>query len=213
MTEAEFASATREADQELLDAFATAPTAIISDNLDRLPGMVGLRPYHRYVGQMVGCALTVRVAPGDNLFVHKAIEIAKPGDVIVVDAGGATDRAIIGGIMMAIAETRKLAGFVIDGAIRDLRDIASSALPCFARGVTHRGPYKHGPGKLNVPVTIGGQVVDPGDIVVGDEDGVVSFPVDGAEDLLKAVRAHEAKEEEMLRSIRAGTYSNAYASS
>lgn len=200
-------------EQELLAAFATAPTSVISDNLDRLPGMVGLRPFHRQTQNMVGLALTVRVAPGDNFFAHKALAIAKPGDVIVIDAGGATDRAIIGGIMMEIGKFRQIAGFVIDGAIRDLRDISSSDLPCFARGAIHRGPYKNGPGALNVPVTVGGQVVMPGDIVVGDEDGVLSFPLDGAQKLLSKVRAHEAKEEEMIKSIREGTYKNAYAES
>lgn len=197
----------------LLGAFATAPTAVISDNLDRLPGMVGLRPFHRMERQMVGRALTVRVPAGDNLYIHKALGIARPGDVVVIDAGGATDRAVIGGIMMEIAQSRQLAGYVIDGAIRDLRDISSNDFPVYARGVIHRGPYKHGPGAMNVPVTVGGQVVQPGDIVVGDEDGVVSFSPAIAEDLLAAVRAQEAREEEIIRSIRAGTYTNAYTKS
>lgn len=203
----------RMAERELLAAFATAPTAVISDNLNRLPGMVGLRPFHRQDHQLVGRALTVRVAPGDNFFVHKALDIAKPGDVIVVDAGGATDRAIVGGIMMEIGKSRQIAGFVIDGAIRDLREISSSDLPCYARACIHRGPYKNGPGALNVPITVGGQVVLPGDIVVGDEDGVLSFPLEGAQELLAKVRAHEKKEEDIIKSIRAGTYSNAYAKS
>lgn len=200
-------------DQELLDAFATAPTAIISDNLDRLPGMVGLRPFHRPGRQLVGRALTVRVAPGDNFFAHQALDIASPNDVIVIDAGGATDRAIIGGIMLEIGKSRQIAGFVVDGAIRDLRDISASDLPCYARGCIHRGPYKNGPGTLSEPVTVGGQVILPGNIVVGDEDGVLSFPRAGAEALLDRVRAQERKEEEIIATIRAGTYTNAYAKS
>ena len=202
---------TRRSVEELVTEFRTAPTAIISDNLDRLPGLVGLRPYHKINGQMVGRALTVRVAAGDNLFIHKALDVLKPGEVIVVDAEGATNRAVIGEIIATIAETRGAAGFVIDGAIRDLSTISASEFPCFARDVIHRGPYKNGPGAINVPVTVGGQLVNPGDIVVGDEDGVVSFPIEIAEDLLAAVRAHEAKEVEILRSIREGTYTGAYA--
>ncbi|WP_306752888.1 RraA family protein [Paracoccus actinidiae] len=185
---------------ELIAGFKKTATANISDNLDRLPGFVGIRPYHRVNGTMVGRAMTIRVAAGDNLYVHKALDQMRPGDVLVVDAEGATNRAIIGEIITTLAETRGAAGFVIDGAIRDLGTIAANEFPCFAREVTHRGPYKFGPGAINIPVTIGGQVVNPGDIVVGDEDGVLSFPVEGAEDLLSKVRAHEAREVEILMS-------------
>jgi regulator of RNase E activity RraA len=197
--------------EELVTGFKTTATANISDNLDRLPGFVGIRAYHRVRGPMVGRAMTIRVAAGDNLFVHKALEVMRPGDVLVVDAEGVTNRAIAGEIITTLAESRGAAGFVIDGAIRDLRTISASEFPCFARDVTHRGPFKSGPGAINVPVTIGGQIVNPGDIVVGDEDGVLSFPVEGAEDLLVRVRAQEAREVEILKSIREGTYTSAYA--
>ncbi|MBN9055364.1 MAG: RraA family protein [Rhizobiales bacterium] len=195
----------------LLDGFRTAATAVISDNLERLPGAVGIRPYHRISGAMVGRAFTVKVAAGDNFFIHKALDVAQPGDVIVVDGGGETSRALIGEIMVAIAKSRKFAGFVIDGAIRDSGTIGNDGFPVFARATIHRGPYKHGPGAVGGPVCVGGMVVNPGDIVVGDADGVVAFPVDGAEELLQAVRAQERKEEEMLRQITEGTYVGAYA--
>lgn len=195
----------------LAEAFRATATATISDNLARLPGMVALRPFHRVEGVMAGRALTVRTAAGDNYFIHKALDLVKPGDVLVVDGGGDTARALIGEIMATLAEKRGAAGFVLDGAIRDTAIIGAHAFPVFARAAIHRGPYKNGPGAINVPVCAGGQVVNPGDLVVGDADGVVAFPVEGAEALLEAVRAQEAKEAAILESIRAGTYAGAYA--
>src|SRR5690606_34591305 len=114
-------------------------------------------------------------------------------------------------IMAAIAKSRGAVGFVIDGAIRDVDVIAADTFPVFAKAAIHRGPYKNGPGEINVPVSVGGMVVNPGDIVVGDGDGIVAFPVEGAKELLAAVRAQEKKEAEMLASIANGTYTNAYA--
>lgn len=194
---------------DLIDAFKHAPTSAISDNLDRLAGVVGLQAFHR-AGRMAGTAFTVRTRPGDNLAVHKALDLVAPGDVIVVDGGGDDTRALVGEIMKDIAEHRGVAGFVIDGAIRDVAAFRASDFPCFARGVIHRGPYKNGPGIINVPVSIGGAVISPGDIVVGDEDGVVSFPPSMAETLIAAVRAQVAREEDTLKAIREGRYESAY---
>ncbi|HKW00112.1 MAG TPA: RraA family protein [Vicinamibacterales bacterium] len=193
----------------LLDAFKHAPTSVISDNLERLAGVVGLQPFHRS-GRMAGTALTVRTRPGDNLAIHQALELAGPGDVIVVDGGGDETRALIGEIMRDIAERRGAAGFVIDGAIRDVAAFRASDFPCFARAVIHRGPYKNGPGVINAPVSVGGAVISPGDIVVGDDDGVVSFPASAAGTLIAAVRAQLAREDEMLKAIREGRYESPY---
>jgi regulator of RNase E activity RraA len=152
----------------------------------------------------------VRVPAGDNLAIHNALDQVRPGDVIVVDGGGDTSRALIGEIMITIAQVRGAAGFVIDGAVRDMNAITRSGYPCFARAAIHRGPFKNGPGEINAKVSIGGLIVEPGDIVVGDEDGVVSFPRAVAAELLQHVRAQEAREEEILRSIRNGSYTGAY---
>ncbi|ARR55148.1 methyltransferase [Rhizorhabdus wittichii DC-6] len=196
--------------ESLVSAFQQSSTAVISDNLDRLPGAIGLRPFHQVRGVMAGPAITVRVAAGDNLMIHKALDLVRPGEVIVVDGDGETSRALIGEIMITIAQVRGAAGFVVNGAIRDSSAIAGSALPCFARAAIHRGPFKNGPGEINGKVSVGGLVVGPGDIVVGDGDGVVAFPQTVAADLLRAVRAQEAREEEILRSIRDGSYTGAY---
>src|SRR3954467_15766720 len=201
-----------EAAADLTASFKTAPTAVISDNLERLPGAVGLRPFHRGES-MAGPAFTIRTAAGDNRAIHQALELFRLGDVLVVDGGGDTSRALTGEIIAQIAEHRGAAGYVIDGAIRDAGALAASDFPVFARAAIHRGPYKNGPGEINVPVSVGGSVISPGDIVVGDEDGVVSFPAAGAAALLEAVRAQVAREEETMKAIREGRYQGSYGKS
>ncbi|MBX9926140.1 MAG: RraA family protein, partial [Hyphomicrobiaceae bacterium] len=194
------------------DRFRGTPVSVISDNLDRLAGPCGLQPFHRS-GQMCGLAVTVKTRAGDNLFVHRALELLQPGDVLVVDGGGDVSRALVGDIMKAIAESKGAGGFVIDGAIRDAAAFATSDFPTFARAAIHRGPYKDGPGEINVPVSIGGFVISPGDIVVGDFDGVVAFSQTKASNLAEAVRQQLAREDVIKQSIAAGTYKGAYGAS
>ncbi len=190
--------------KKLVKALASMVTAHLSDNMNRLvAGGAALRPMHR-AGKLCGPAFTVKVAPGDNLMVHKAIDIAAPGDVVVVDAGGVVTCAIIGDIMSSLAEKRGLAGFVIYGAIRDAAEIGARRFPVYACGVTHRGPYKNGPGEINAPVALDGMVVHPGDIIVGDADGVVAVPQADAEDILALAQAQLAKERASLKAIAAG---------
>lgn len=189
---------------KLIAQLRKTATAHLSDNMHRLHAIgPDLFPCHRG-GRMVGTALTVKISPGDNLMVHKAIDIVRPGDVVVVDAGGVCSQAIIGEIMSAIAERNGAAGMVIDGAIRDADALALSDFPVYARGITHRGPYKNGPGEINVPVVIGEAVVNPGDIIIGDDDGLLALPQDMAEETLKLARLQEKKESDMLKAIRAG---------
>jgi RraA family protein len=197
-------------DPALLSQLAAVATAHLSDNMHRMQAVAAeIRPYHKG-GKLIGPALTVRVPPGDNLMVHKAIDMARPGDVIVVDAGGITAQAIIGEIMSLHAETRGVAGMIIDGAIRDAGALAASAFPVYARGVTHRGPYKNGPGEINVDVSIGGLVIHPGDIVVGDEDGLLALSPEEAPALAKAAAAYLQKELDILADIRAGRVDRAW---
>ena len=197
-------------DPALLAAFRDVSTPTISDCLDRMPALLGLRAFHRR-GRLLGTAFTVRVRAGDNLAIHQALERARRGDVIVVDGGGDTSRALVGDIMKAIAESRGVAGFVIDGAVRDTAAFAESDFPCYAKAAIPRGPFKTGPGATNVPVSIGGWTVNPGDVVVGDADGVVTFPPGIAPSLLDAVRAQDAREAEVLAMIRDGRYDGRYA--
>lgn len=195
--------------QALLDAFRGIPVANISDCMNRIFSATDLHAMHAG-GQMIGVALTVRVAPGDNLMVHKAIDIAQPGDVILVDAAGELTHAIIGEIMSHHAASRGVAGMVIDGAIRDSAVLAEKSFPVYAKGVTHRGPYKNGPGEINVPISIGGMVVMPGDIIIGDEDGVLAIRPEEAEALAAAARKKEKDEAATMKAIDAGTVNRAW---
>lgn len=187
-----------------IEHFRRASTAIISDNLESLVAARGLRAFHKS-GMMIGRALTVMTRAGDNLIIHQALEKITPGDVLVIDAGGDESRALVGEIIVTAAHARGAAGIVIDGAIRDLREISAGNFPCFARSVTYVGPYKEGPGEIGVPVNIGGMIVQPGDIVVGDEDGVIAFPESIVGQLLGAVDGQLAKEAEILKSVAAKT--------
>ncbi|MEH7375716.1 RraA family protein [Neobacillus drentensis] len=191
--------------KELIQEFENVVTPHISDNLNRMHAIASeLRPYHKE-GKLVGTAVTVKTRPGDNLMVHKAIDLAEPGDVIVVDAGGDLTNAIVGEIMQKLAIKKGIAGFIIDGAIRDTGAIRSETFPVYARGVTHRGPYKDGPGEINTPISVGGMVVHPGDIIVGDEDGLAVVPLEHAVELLKLIKQQQIREEDILRSIKDGT--------
>jgi RraA family protein len=197
-------------DPHLVAQFAKMVTAHLSDSIERLYAAgAQLRPMHGG-GVLAGPAFTVKTAPGDNLLVHKALDMASPGDVIVVDAGGFSDRAIVGEIMTRWAARRGLAGVVIFGAIRDSEEIRGSTFPVYACGVTHRGPYKNGPGEINIPVAIAGMPVNPGDIVVGDADGVIAVSLDIAERMLASAKAIREKEAAVMQQIEAGTLDRAW---
>lgn len=189
------------APQSVIAAFEGVVTPHISDNMARSTGIVGLTRYSR-TGKLVGTALTVKCRPGDNLMIYKALTQMQPGHVLVVDGGGETHNALVGELIKLHAQKHGCVGFVIDGAIRDVASF--DVFPCYARSVVHRGPYKDGPGELNVPVSIGGQIVNPGDVVVGDEDGVVTFPLADAAQLLALAAKHRAKEEAVQQEIATG---------
>ncbi|MGY2199684.1 RraA family protein [Pseudomonas gingeri] len=186
------------ASNSLIQAFASVVTPHISDNLGRHIGARGLTRYNR-TGKLVGTALTVKTRPGDNLYIYKALMMLKPGHVLVIDGQGDTNNAVIGELIKLYALQRGCVGFVVDGAIRDVASFENT--PCYARAVVHCGPYKTGPGEINVPVSIGGMVINPGDIVVGDEDGLVAFSQDAAEEVLAKAREHEAHEERVKAEI------------
>lgn len=193
----------------ILDGFRSAAVSIISDVMNRLHGTRALRPYHRS-GRLLGTAVTVKTRPGDNQTLHRAYELLRPGDVLVVDGGGDLTQALVGEIMMSRARKMGVAGFVIDGAIRDVDAFLQADFPCYARGVTHRGPYKSGPGEINVPVSVDGMVVMPGDVMVGDADGVVAFDRADATELLALVRQQEEREANALAAIAEGKVDTFY---
>jgi len=195
----------RRPDPKLVAEFARMVTPHLSDSMERLyAGGPQLRPMYKGP-TLAGPAFTVKTAPGDNLLVHKALDIARAGDVIVVDAGGFADHAIIGELMAARARQRGIAGIVIWGAIRDSAELGAGSYPVFACAVTHRGPYKNGPGEINVPVMMGGMPVTPGDIIVGDADGLIAVPQEMAEKVLASAKAILEKETAAMKQIQAGT--------
>lgn len=195
----------RVAPKALVEAFAKLPVANVSDAMSRMTaGGPALRPMHAS-GGMAGVALTVVCRPGDNLMLHKAIDLSRPGDIIVVDGGGDLTNALMGELMLAYAIKKGVSGLVLNAAIRDLDAFIKTNLPTYAAGVTHRGPYKDGPGEINVPISIGGMVVYPGDIVIGDSDGVLAVPLADADVVLKKTEAKQDAEVLQMQAIQNGS--------
>lgn len=163
---------------EHVEPFQDIPASNIADCMSRFFAMNQAIKLLSRGGavNMAGYALTVRVRPGDNLAFHKALDIAGEHDVIVVSNEGTVSRSLMGEIMARYAERRKIAGIVIDGPIRDIDAISRMELPIYGTGFTPGGPYKTGPGEVNAPVSCGGVSVTPGDVVIGDKDGVVVIP-------------------------------------
>lgn len=196
-----------EAPQELLDAFSTIPAANISDTMGRL---VGMHPRIKLQSAPknpinVGRALTIKTRSGDNLMLRKALNMAKPGDVIILsNDGGESYRSLIGEIMFTYLASRGAAGIIIDGPIRDIDAVRKMEMPIYATGTNPAGPYKEGPGEINVPISCGGISINPGDIIVMDEDGVIVIPLQEAETVLKNARAFQKKDEAKLLAAQEG---------
>lgn len=199
------------ANTEAIAALRGLPTSVIGDVMGgRLVGTTALRPINRSSVSTCGNAFTVRVRSGDNLLIHKALDMLESGDVLVVDGEGDTTRALVGEIMMTSARMRGAVAFVMDGAIRDADAFEQHQFPCWARGISLRGPYKDGPGSINVPVTIGGMVVNPGDVIVGDGDGIIAVPGELAVHVATLAHAKVVHEQETIAAIINGTYSSAW---
>jgi regulator of RNase E activity RraA len=194
----------RRVSPEFVRKFQSLPVANVSDCMSRLSGGgARLRPYHGD-GVLSGPAFTVKTRPGDNLMVHKALDIASPGDVVVVDAGGDLTNSIVGEIMISYAINRGLAGLVINGSIRDCDALRRLNFPVYAAGVTHRGPMKSGPGEIGKAIAFDGMVIEPGDLIIGDGDGVLCIPFDEVAEVYQAAAAKKESEDKILADLRAG---------
>ena len=190
--------------RDIIKGFRGIPVANISDLMNR-SGVLDSRIKKIGGRKLLGSAFTVKTRSGDNLMLHKALQMAEPGDVIVVDAGGELKQAITGEIMMATAAQKGIAGVIIDGAVRDVEALQQMEMPIYAAGVTPAGPHKEGPGEINVPISVGGVVIRPGDILVGDGDGVVVIRPEDALELIEKTKKKQILEEKTMKEIAEGT--------
>ena len=158
-------------DESILRRLSALSTTLLGDAMDRMGIPSGIGPIWPGA-RAVGPARTVWTVPGDNKKVHEAIDLCEPGEMLVVAGGGDTTRALVGELMAIRAMHRDVAGFVIDGAVRDRDELAGLGFPVWARGVSPAGPFKNGPGHIDCPVAIGHVVVCPGDIIAGDSNGL-----------------------------------------
>ena len=184
--------------------FLEAPTGNICDaNGGRGVMDAGIHPLDRHM-QMAGRALTVACAAGDNLTIHKAVVLAQPGDVLVINCGGYLNAGVFGEMLALSCMARGIAGVVIDGSCRDVNDLIELGFPTFVRGVNPRGTIKDTCGAVGGEVLCGGVTVRSGDVVVGDCDGVVVIPQEEAEEILDKALAKKKREDEMRPLLRAG---------
>jgi regulator of RNase E activity RraA len=199
---------------DLAPEFLRFEVPTISDALNRLYAVDSqirllTNPAHR----VSGVACTVHVFPGDNLMVHKVLDVARPGDVVVINAHGsvsASPNAALGDLISTKAVHRGIAAFIVDGLIRDLPGIMELDFPVFARGTTAVGPLHRGPGEINYPIACGGTVIEAGDLIVADLSGIVTIPREVARDLLVRLEAGRERSAEYLAAVQRGTFSNAW---
>lgn len=194
--------------KEVMKEFSEIATANVADTMGRL---CALNTRIKLVTSpenpiLCGPALTVKVRGGDNLMIHKALNEAQEGDVIIVSNEGGTNRALIGEIMATYGkEHKKIAGFVFDGPIRDIDTIGKMNFHVYATGTTPAGPYKEGPGEMNVPIACGDICVNPGDIILGDADGVIVIPKEAAASTLEKAKEVQALDASKVEAAANGT--------
>jgi regulator of RNase E activity RraA len=196
---------------ETVQTLGAFDTPTISDLMNRLYTMVPAIRNLTETTRIAGPACTVKVYPGDNLMVHKSLDVAQPGDVIVIDTSGSGLTAVLGDLVSTKARHRGIAGFVVDGLIRDLPGIrALGDFPVFARGVTPIGPLHRGPGEINHPISAGGIVVQAGDVILGDPNGIVVVPRELADEMVNRLNARKAAEADYTAAVGRGEFSNTW---
>ena len=195
---------------EEIAALSGIPSSILSDSLGRNLVAKQILPIHKKLVSICANAFTVEVRSGDNLMIHKALQMIRPGDALVIAGDGEIDRALFGEILMTIAKKRGAVAAIVDGAVRDIDAFDRESFPCWARGVSLRGPFKDGPGTINQPITIGGMEVHPGDIIVADIDGVMAIPRNLAQDAIRLGKEKQTQEENMITAILNGQYDDSW---
>ncbi|MGI9385727.1 MAG: RraA family protein [Methyloligellaceae bacterium] len=187
-----------------IDAWRGIPPSIVSDCMNRTGAMAARIAPLTAGTTLAGQARTVRSMVGDNSASHRAIGLMEPGEVLVVDAGGASEPAVWGAIMTHAAIAHKIAGVVIDGSVRDAGEIRELGFPCYVAGITPAGPHKGFGGEIDTVISCGGCTVRPGDVIVGDDDGIAVVPLEDVDRLLQASRDKIAAEEETIAAVKAG---------
>lgn len=194
----------RQLSADELDAWRKIPPAVASDCMNRTQVMkAAIKPISQGA-TLCGQARTVSTMAGDCVAICVLIATARPGEVIVVDAGGVEDTAVWGGVMAEEAFLRNLGGAVVDGAVRDVADMRKRGFAMYCRAIVPRGPHTGFGGNVDELISVGGVAISPGDIVLGDDDGVVVVPLDRADEVLAAAQAHLLKEEEWIRQLHQG---------
>jgi RraA family protein len=184
----------------LIEGFAGLPVSNIADMMNRMFCLdATIRPMNS--APLLGPAFTVKARAGDNLLLHKALDMAQPGDILAVDAQGDLSNSLFGELMALYAKKKGIGGVVIDGAIRDIAALKKMDIPIYAAGITPAGPYKDGPGEINSTISCGGVVINPGDILVGDEDSIVVIKQEDAPELLKKAKAKNLAEQKTMKDI------------
>jgi len=192
-------------DKEIIDGFKNIPASNIADVMERNSAM---NPRIKLVSDikkkiMVGPAFTVKVRAGDNLLIHAAMSYSNEGDVIVVSNEEDNTRSLVGEIMLTyLKNTKKIAGIVLDGPIRDIDEVKGWDFPIYCTGTTPGGPYKDGPGEINVPISCGGLSINPGDIIVGDADGVIVIPLNDAEEILEKAKEFKINDQNKVKAVK-----------
>ncbi len=200
-------------DPAVVEGFKTIPAANVADVMNRSCAM---NPRIRLVSSpkaqmMCGPAYTVKCRAGDNLTLHAALNYCQEGDVLVVSNEEDDTRALMGEVMMAyLYLTKKVAGIILDGPIRDIDEIGKWDFPVYCTGTTPGGPYKEGPGEINVPISCGGISVNPGDIILADPDGIICIPRKDAASILVEARKFQEADEKKLIAARNGTANRAW---
>ncbi len=191
-------------DAALLARFRGLASSNLADAMGRFNFMdPGMR--QRSGLPLCGVAVTVNARPADNLMIHKALQVADPGEIVVVNTCGNTTSAVFGELMCQTASAKRLGGIVVDGAIRDVEAITGLQFPAYSRSVCPGSCDKDGPGEINVPISCGGVVVSPGDVIVGDRDGIAVVPRTHAAEVIELVTALVEREKKRIEEIRTGT--------
>jgi len=194
----------------LIRAYSRFEAADVSDMLNRMFTMSADIRNKSNEKPLCGPALTVKLFPGDNLMLHKALDLAVPGDVVVVDTSESNRNAVLGDLIANKAKHRGIAGFIIDGLIRDLDGVKETGLPVYAKGVTAFGPLHRGPGELNFQISCGGIVVHPGDIITADQTGITVVRKDFAETIAMRLEMERQRMEDYVSNVKLGIFSNSW---